>query len=207
MRKLLRVVLIVVTVVLLSGGLIGRVYAGGVVGTGTAASCTEAALDTALVGGGTITFNCGGAMTIILTSQKTINITTTLEGGNLVTLSGGNATRLFSVTISKSLTLNNITLTNGLATGDGGAIVNRGTLILQHSTIQNSQTAAASSGGAIMSFDQLLMTDSTLTGNRAGNGGAVFVWSGQATIRNTVLSQNKTTSTTDGWGGRYAALG
>jgi hypothetical protein len=31
-----------------------------VVGTGTASSCTEAALDVALAGGGTVTFNCGG---------------------------------------------------------------------------------------------------------------------------------------------------
>ena len=40
--------------------------AGGVVGNGTAASCTEAAFDTVLAnaqttGGGTITFDCGAA--------------------------------------------------------------------------------------------------------------------------------------------------
>lgn len=47
-------------------------HAGGVVGDGTPGSCTEAALNTALVGGGTVTFNCGGPKTILITSQKTI---------------------------------------------------------------------------------------------------------------------------------------
>jgi hypothetical protein len=34
--------------------------AAGMVGTGTAESCTDAALDAALVGGGLVTFDCGG---------------------------------------------------------------------------------------------------------------------------------------------------
>jgi hypothetical protein len=44
-----------------------------VVGTGTADSCTEAALDAALATGGNITFNCGGAATITVTSTETIS--------------------------------------------------------------------------------------------------------------------------------------
>src|SRR5207245_2582019 len=43
-----------------------------VVGTGTSGSCTgamgEAALDACLAGGGSVTFNCGGAATITVTS-------------------------------------------------------------------------------------------------------------------------------------------
>src|SRR5437762_13510753 len=41
-----------------------------VVGTGTSASCTEAALDACLAGGGSVTFNCGGAATITVTGGK-----------------------------------------------------------------------------------------------------------------------------------------
>ena len=51
-----------------------------VVGTGTSASCTEAELDACLPGGGgfdgTVTFNCGGTATIIVTSTKTSADTT-----------------------------------------------------------------------------------------------------------------------------------
>ncbi len=46
--------------------------ADGVVGNGTAASCTETALDKALTGGGTVTFNCGGSATIMVSGTKTI---------------------------------------------------------------------------------------------------------------------------------------
>ncbi|MCA9955010.1 MAG: hypothetical protein KC434_09840, partial [Anaerolineales bacterium] len=65
------------------------VQGAGVVGSGTPGSCTEAALNTALSGGGSISFNCGGSHTITLTSQKTINSNTTINGGGQITLSGG----------------------------------------------------------------------------------------------------------------------
>jgi hypothetical protein len=54
------------------------VHAGGVVGDGTPASCTEAALTTALTGGGTVTFNCGGPTTILVLSEKNITRTPSL---------------------------------------------------------------------------------------------------------------------------------
>ena len=63
--------------------------AAGVVGTGTPASCTQAALTTALTGGGTVTFNCGGAATIPVTSQIPITQNTVIEGGGLITITAG----------------------------------------------------------------------------------------------------------------------
>ena len=151
-----------------------HVQAEGVVGVGTPASCTEAALDTVLSGGGTITFNCGATPhTIILTNQKSINDDTTIEGGNLITLSGANSTQLFDV--GAVLILRDIILTNGYFNGDGGAIRNNanGTLALDHVTIQDS--TAELSGGAIVSYGPLNILDSTLTGNTAINGGALYL--------------------------------
>ena len=52
---------------------IAAFYAGGVVGNGTSTSCTEAAFNAALVGGGAITFNCGGPKTITFTTFKEIS--------------------------------------------------------------------------------------------------------------------------------------
>src|SRR6266571_1130384 len=73
-------------------------FAAGVVGDGTPASCTEAALDTALAGGGSVTFNCGvDPMTIVVTGEKVVTADTTLAGGSLITISGGNTTRIFKV--------------------------------------------------------------------------------------------------------------
>ena len=63
-----------------------------VVGTGTPESCTEAALDAALVGGGLVTFDCGSeSVTITLSAEKVLTQEmgeTTVDGGGLVTLSG-----------------------------------------------------------------------------------------------------------------------
>ncbi|GAC1387036.1 MAG: hypothetical protein NVSMB42_07860 [Herpetosiphon sp.] len=202
MRTFVRSILVVAVILVATGSLVHSVYASGVVGDGTAGSCTEAALDSALASGGSITFACGGPITIILTTQKMISINTTMDGGNLITLSGGNATRLFLVNSATTLTLSNITLTNGYVAADGGAIYNNGgTLILQHSTIQKCQTTTVGSGGALVSYGTLTISDSTFVGNKAAGGGALYVRSGQATISNSVLRQNATTSTTSGWGG------
>jgi len=70
-----------------------------VVGTGTAASCTDAALDAALApGGGLVTFDCGSAPATIDISTGTGTKYTndaTIDGGGLITISGGHRTRVF----------------------------------------------------------------------------------------------------------------
>ena len=120
-----------------------------VVGTGTSASCTEAALDACLPGGGsfdgTVTFDCGGAATITVTSTKTISADTTIDGGSVITISGGGTVGVFSVNSGVTFTVQNLTIANGNAEGSvpyavGGAISNRGTadrdqqhLLRQHS--------------------------------------------------------------------------
>jgi hypothetical protein len=49
------------------------VRAAGVVGAGTPESCTEAALDAALAGGGLVTFDCGAEpVTVALSAEKVI---------------------------------------------------------------------------------------------------------------------------------------
>lgn len=72
-----------------------------VVGTGTAASCTSAAVVAAVAAGGVITFNCGAnPVTITLTQTlKVLNSTQRLviDGGGKVTLSGGNSNRILYI--------------------------------------------------------------------------------------------------------------
>ena len=88
-----------------------------VVGTGTAASCTQSALNDCLLGGGrftgTVTFSCGGAATITVTSTKTISADTTIDGGSLITISGGNSVGVFSVNTGVKFTVQNLTIANG----------------------------------------------------------------------------------------------
>lgn len=160
-------------------------------------------------GGGTITFTC--ASTIILNGTPLPDISTslTLNGGNKITISGNNASRILNVNPRAQLTLQNIVLTNGLVSGDGspafdgGAIYNNGSLILVHTTIQNSQTGTANRGGAIVSYGELDIIKSTLANNKAGNGGAIYARYGGATVNisSSALHDNQTTNSTNGFGG------
>ena len=162
---------------LMLGGLpwMAPLQAAGVVGTGTPGSCTQAALTTALVGGGTVTFNCGAAATTIpVSTQIPITQDTVIKGGGLITITGGFATRLFDVTAS--LTLNDIILdrfaSQGSGDGNGGAITSTGTLVLDNVTIQISKTNFC--GGAIYSDGTLIISNSTFDNNTAGrDGGAI----------------------------------
>lgn len=105
-----------------------------VIGTGTSASCTSAAVIAAVTAGGVVTFNCGtDPVTITLSETAKVRNSTTklvLDGGSKVTLSGGSARRILYVnTCDTSLgsvsgnclyaptkpqvTLQNITLADG----------------------------------------------------------------------------------------------
>lgn len=108
---------------------------GGVVGSGTPDSCTEAALNTALNGGGTVTSNCGAnPYTIKLAGFKIIAANTTLDGSGKSTLSGGDTTRTFWVNPGIRLTLNNLTVSNGYSSLGGCIRVASGTLFATQTT-------------------------------------------------------------------------
>jgi hypothetical protein len=148
----------------------------GVVGTGTADSCTEAALDMALAEGGVVTFHCGGPA-IISAGIKTIAADTIIDGGNLITLSGVK----FVVNAGVEFTVQHLTIATGTARrwGGGGpppvrpAIANNGgTLTVTDSTL------AGNSGGAIVNgaSSATTVTGSTFTGNTViNNGGTLTV--------------------------------
>ena len=167
------------------------VLAAGVVGTGTPESCTEAALDDALAGGGLVTFNCGmEPVTIALTAEKVITAETaktTVDGAGLVTLSGGDAVRVFNVNEGAALEVQYLTVANGDGrTASGGGIYNEGTLTVTNSTLRDS---SARYGGGIYNEGSLDVTNSTLSGNSGGGAGGI--WNeGAANISNSTLTAN-----------------
>ena len=87
-----------------------------VIGTGTPASCTSAAVVTTVALGGIITFNCGpDPVTITLTkTAKIVNDTgpeIVIDGGGKVTLSGGGARRiLYMDTCDQAQVLDDVAL-------------------------------------------------------------------------------------------------
>ncbi|MGZ3452902.1 MAG: hypothetical protein ACXVEF_25055 [Polyangiales bacterium] len=153
-----------------------------VVGTGTAASCTFAALKTAVTAGGIITFNCGTApVTIAVTATLMLPTTksTVIDGGGKVILDGGGAVQILrwdSADFRKNdnrLTLQHLALINGKATP---------TKAIPVAPAPCSQGWNDGEGGALYMRDgNLTVIDSVFVGNQAAprgpdtGGGAIYV--------------------------------
>ena len=120
---------------------------------GIVSTCDEPSFKSALAGGGTVTFNCSGIIT--LTTSAMITAPTTIDAtGQAVTLSGGGAVRIITTTAGVgTLTLQNITLTRGVVNSGafpdngGGALFVRGNLVLTDVTVMNN-SATGPGGGA-----------------------------------------------------------
>lgn len=170
--------------------------------SGTVSTCDDAHFTAALAGGGPVTFSCGPAA-ITLASTKTITLDTTINGGNLITLSGGAARQLFVVNAGATLTLTNITISDGFSgSSDGGAIfVNSGGgLTIVGSRFYSNTTGANQGGGAVTTYGALNISGSEFAWNKAGGGGALNTVYGGATtvIRNSSFHDNQTLSSSGG---------
>jgi predicted outer membrane repeat protein len=205
-------VMLLAVLLLLLAAAVRPVHAAGVVGDGSAASCTEAALATALAGGGTVTFNCGSSpVTITVTSEQSIDADTTIDGGNRdnIIISGGGSTRVFAVAENTNLTVRNVTIANGSTTDNGGAILveRRSSTLVEHTLFSNN---SAGNGGAIAaggwnSTDEggtLTVRDSTFSNNTATEdggvagggegGGAIYLKGGiTGTVENSTFTGNQ----------------
>ena len=141
--------------------------AAGTVGSGTPATCTEAAFDTALSGGGAVAFDCGGPATITFTSTKSITVATSITGAPGIVLSGGSAVRLFDVT-GGGLTIDGLTLDGGrdsVAQPGAAAINASAPVAILNGTVSNHQTSNGGCPAIAMSGSTLTITRSTITGN------------------------------------------
>jgi chitodextrinase len=188
--------------------------------------CTPAALISAI----SVANSTNG--TVTLTSGCTYTLTAlnnTTDGGGVglpvitgkVTIQGSGATiarssatgtptfRIFDVASAGSLTLNSVTIKNGLAnnaTQGGGGIINHGTLTVTGSTFtgNSAPSSTGTSGGGINNSGTLNLSTSTFTGNSAQEGGGVFNQK-TATVTNDTFANN--TATIYGGGALLNAAG
>lgn len=175
-------------------------HAAGVVGNGTAASCTETELRAAVQAGGAISFNCGDAPQVI-TVRDDLLVTkdTSIDGGGRVTISGGGATRVFATQNQARFTVQNLTIKDGKepeADGRGGAIRGcwRCPISVINSVFENNDGTAGNQeggGGAIfVHASSLTVRDSTFSGNRGINGGAINNVLSELTVTNSTFTNN-----------------
>src|SRR5690349_17876336 len=208
-----RVVSVLAAVVVAAGGASSVLAC--VVGTGTSASCTEDALTACLIGGGTVTFDCGGNATIATTTTKTINLDTTIDASasiGAITISGGGTAGIFFAIAPftvKNLTISDysgfgaaivqsssfptpVTVMNSGISNNTIGIDNFGTL-----TVTNSQFSQ--NGGGISTISATVIVDNVTFG---GNGTAINS-GGMVTVTNSTFGSNNGAS---GTGGNGAAI-
>jgi hypothetical protein len=198
-----------------------------VVGTGTPASCTSDAVVAAVAAGGHISFDCGPSpVTITLAATaKVVNANgpdIVIDGGGLVTLSGGGRHRiLYQNTCDQAqgwttshcndqdhprLTVRNITLANGDATGErtdgggGGAIfVRGGRLRIENVTFVDNRCDPSDpdlGGAAVRALSQsqgrpVEVIGSTFRGGVCANGGAISSIGVSWVITDSVMTGNR----------------
>jgi hypothetical protein len=162
------------------------------------------------VGADVIEFAPNVQGTVGLTSELEITDDLTINGpgqGKL-TVSGGGSTRVFSNTAEAAI--NHLTISDGHVSGFGGVgggILNRGTLSLDHVTMNNNEAVdtARGGGGAVANFifATLNVSNSTFENNRATNstaasepvaGGAIANIFSSANIRDSRFTGNEVDS-------------
>jgi S-layer homology domain. len=146
--------------------------------------------------GNGITFDPSLAgQTITLSSELVIDKNLTVDGSSLaskINISGNNSVRAFRLTSGVTVVMNSLSIKNGKATGNGGAISNNGgTLTVTNSTISDSNATA--DGGAIYnSFPGVVtINGSDFNNNGAARGGGIMCDGlGTLTVMNSTYSSN-----------------
>jgi hypothetical protein len=176
-----------------------------------AVACDEASLVAAInlansSGGGNVTLTPGCTYTLTSSNGSGTNgpdglpiITTDISltgNANVITRSASApAFRIAEVSVTGSLTLNSVTLSNGSSlSGDGGGILNFGSVTVDSGGLTDN-TAAGNGGGIATgpgSGAAATFSSSTLSGNTAttGSGGAVYSQGGTATLTSSPVNGN-----------------
>jgi len=194
---------------------VGRVT----IGQGQAAACTESAFTSVLATAREISFDCGALpITITLSSAQSIGSNLTINGGNKVTLKSNGAGNHFNVQAGAHLTLEQITLSNGLNTTrecggsirvlanaqltlnatrfvnntsymQGGAVCNRGSADISGTLFMNN-ASTNSHGGAIGTYGSLRVTNSKFMSNTAAYNGGGIDMGGSVAVTNSTFMRN-----------------
>jgi predicted outer membrane repeat protein len=178
------------------------------VGDGSADSCTESALKTAVAAatateeGGTITFDCGSdEHTITLSSAVEIDGKVMIDGEHRITISGGGVDRILNLAHYSELVVQRLVLRDGSTEESGGAIHHPwyGTLHVIDVTFENNRAArdtAEIGGGAIFAggLSEVVISGSRFVANTGSNGGGILNRGSTLTIVDTIFRDNEATS-------------
>jgi CSLREA domain-containing protein len=97
--------------------------------------------------------------------------------------------RVFDVAVGTNVEISGVTITGGLANGNGGGIESSGALRLLRDTITGNRAAGTSNGGGVDSSSALTVIESTIARNQAYNGGGIN-FGGSLMVTNSTISAN-----------------
>lgn len=154
--------------------------------------------------GGTIVFDASttGNPIILTGGEMVIDNSITIVGNSATStvVSGNNASRVFMITGAGNVTINNLTLTNGMAADTGGAIhAMNSNLTMNNVTISESTAdgdAAAQGGGGIYCKGGILtlngceISNNEATGTSGSGGGILMGTGGTLNANSTTISEN-----------------
>jgi hypothetical protein len=134
--------------------------------------------------------------TITLTSgELAIDKNLTIQGSPIgqPAISANHRSRVFDVALGVQVTLSGLVIENGSA-GDGGGILNRGTLTISNCTISNNSVfsggSASGEGAGIFNQGTLTIGGCTISNNGAVNFGGGILNQGTLTISGSTISKN-----------------
>ena len=166
--------------------------------------------------GDTIAFASGLRGETITLSTGELDVTTSLNidgrGAGQVSVSGGGASRVFNISQSATVSIGNLTISDGLVVADngGGILVGAGAVLnLNHVVMTGNQAMADStgvvggSGGAIENWGTLNVSNSTFINNEASlssifvgsNGGAIDSAGPSLSVTNSTFTSNRAVGT------------
>lgn len=182
-----------------------------VVGTGESSSCTEEAVHQAVsslndAGGGTLSFDCGGAHRITVEESIFIEADAVVDGADEITLSGGGKVRVIELDHHLDFVLQRITIRDGfVAEGSenesGAGLLHPwfGTLEVIDVTFENNHSESQTNdvgGGAIYAggLTRAVISGSTFVANSGSIGGGVLSRSTNLRVVDSVFYENSATS-------------
>jgi hypothetical protein len=135
------------------------------------------------------------------------NLTVQGPGAGQLTVSGNNASQVFKVEAADQVTVSGLTISNGSTTGLGGGIDNFGNLTINACTLSNNFAIYGDGGGIYNEFRATLtVSNTTVSGNKAGNDGGGIYNYGNLTITGSVVEQNRAIYGGGIWNGGSATI-
>jgi predicted outer membrane repeat protein len=147
---------------------------------------------------GTITLDAA-ASSLIVNKNLTITGPTGSAG---ITISGANTVQVFIIDNSATVTLNYLTISNGLYAGMGGGIVVQtgATLNLNNATVSDNQAGQWGGGIYADTGTTLNLTNVTVANNQASGGGGIYA-PGNTVLNNVTVHSNRAIGNVSGGGG------